>query len=163
MDQRWRDPEAPWWAKLRRAQAHISEVRQRVSALQGAQPWSILREPTGLDGWAYRFKIRPMDCWLNSAVRARTRAERLQFDLCLGICLAGQAGVGLGRGFRLCLGFPDDARGVFAAGMPAGLLFADPPCRLAHVGNGFGDTCVRVVVCRGEFGWPWRGLRRCFR
>jgi hypothetical protein len=24
------DPEAPWWAKLRRAQVHISEVRQRA-------------------------------------------------------------------------------------------------------------------------------------
>jgi hypothetical protein len=57
MDQRWRDPDAPWWAKLRRAQAHISEVQQWVSALQGTQPWSIQREPAGEDGWAYRFKV----------------------------------------------------------------------------------------------------------
>lgn len=53
----WVDPEAPWWAKLRRARAHIHEVRQRVDALQRAEPWSIQREPAGADGWAYRFRI----------------------------------------------------------------------------------------------------------
>jgi hypothetical protein len=51
------DPEAPWWAKLRRARAHINEVRQRVDALQSAGMWSIQREPANADGWAYRFKI----------------------------------------------------------------------------------------------------------
>src|SRR5260370_17226495 len=69
MDQRWRDPEAPCWATLRRAQAHISEVQQLVSALQGTQPWSIQREPTGPDGWAYLFKIhRPIPADLSAAV-----------------------------------------------------------------------------------------------
>src|SRR5690242_8372649 len=52
------DPDAPWWAKLRRAQVHINEVRQRVDALQSAGIWSIEREPTaGADRWAYRFRI----------------------------------------------------------------------------------------------------------
>jgi hypothetical protein len=69
MEGRWRDPEAPWWAKLRRAQAHISEVQERVSALQEMQPWSIQREPTGPDGWAYRFKVhRPIPADLSAAV-----------------------------------------------------------------------------------------------
>jgi hypothetical protein len=36
-----------------------------------------------------------VDCWLNSAIRARARVKQLQLDLCLGMCLTGQAGVGL--------------------------------------------------------------------
>jgi hypothetical protein len=62
------DPDAAWWAKLRRAQVHISEVRQRVDALQSAGIWSIEREPAAggcssrfrihrADRWAYRFRV----------------------------------------------------------------------------------------------------------
>jgi hypothetical protein len=51
------DPDAPWWAKIRRARVHISEVRQRVDAFQSAGMWSIQREPTNADGRAYRFRI----------------------------------------------------------------------------------------------------------
>jgi hypothetical protein len=51
------DPDAPWWAKLRRTRVHINEVRQRVDAFQSAGMWSIQREPTNADGWAYRFRI----------------------------------------------------------------------------------------------------------
>lgn len=51
------DPEAPWWAKLRRAAVHINEVRQRVAQLQRQEPWSIQRERANADGWAYRFRI----------------------------------------------------------------------------------------------------------
>jgi hypothetical protein len=81
MEERWRDPEAPWWAKLRRAQAHISEVRQRVSALQGTQPWSIQREPTGPDGWAYRFRIhRPIPADLSAAVGGAVANMRAALD-----------------------------------------------------------------------------------
>src|SRR5260370_11529801 len=81
MDQRWRDPQAPCWAKLRRAQAHISEVQQRVSALLGTQPWSIQREPTGLDGWAYRFKIhRPIPADLSAAVGDAVANMRAALD-----------------------------------------------------------------------------------
>jgi hypothetical protein len=81
MDQRWRDPEAPWWAKLRRAQAHISEVRQRVSALQQGQPWSIQREPTGPDEWAYRFKVhRPIPADLSAAVGDAVANMRAALD-----------------------------------------------------------------------------------
>src|SRR5216684_2750625 len=58
MEARWGDPEAPWWAKLRRAQAHISEVRQRAGALQAAEPWSVQHEPADPDGWAYRFRVQ---------------------------------------------------------------------------------------------------------
>ncbi len=81
MDQRWRDPEAPWWAKLRRAQAHISEVQQRVSVLQGTQPWSIQREPTGPDGSAYRFKIhQPIPADLSAAVGDAVANMRAALD-----------------------------------------------------------------------------------
>ncbi len=61
------NPEAAWWAKLRRAQVHIDEVRQRVDALQNAGIWSIERKRADgcssrfrlyrAHGWAYRFKI----------------------------------------------------------------------------------------------------------
>lgn len=51
MEPRWGDnPEAPWWAKLRRAKSHISEVRQQVHALQVAEPWSVQRELARMAG-----------------------------------------------------------------------------------------------------------------
>lgn len=58
MEERWlQDPEASWWAKLRRARAHINEVQQRVDALKQERAWSIEREPAdSADGWAYRFR-----------------------------------------------------------------------------------------------------------
>ena len=81
VDQRWDDPDAPWWVKLRRAQAHISEVRQRVSALEGVRPWSIHREPTGTDGWAYRFRIhRPTPADLSAAVGDAVANMRAALD-----------------------------------------------------------------------------------
>lgn len=81
MDQRWSDPEAPWWAKLRRARNHISEVQQRISELQQAQPWSIQREPTGPDGWTYRFKIhRPIPVDLSAAVGDAVANMRAALD-----------------------------------------------------------------------------------
>jgi hypothetical protein len=57
MVERWDDPEAPWWVKLRRAGSHIEEVQQRVYALRQAEPWSIQREPADTDGWLYRFRL----------------------------------------------------------------------------------------------------------
>lgn len=87
MDQRWADPEAPWRAKLRRAQAHVGEVRQRVSALQGMQPWSIEREPISLDGWAYRFRAhRPIPADLSAIVgdavaNMRAALDYIAYDL----------------------------------------------------------------------------------
>src|SRR6266566_1030993 len=69
MKERWGDPEAPWWAKIRRARVHINEVRQRVDALQRAETWSIQREPTGADRWAYRFRLhRAIPADLSAAV-----------------------------------------------------------------------------------------------
>lgn len=69
MEERWGDPEAPWWAKIRRARVHINEVRQRVDALQRAETWSIQREPTGADGWTYRFRLhRAIPADLSAAV-----------------------------------------------------------------------------------------------
>jgi hypothetical protein len=56
------DPDAPWWAKLRRAQVHINEVRQRVDALQSAGIWSIEREPAA-GGCSSRFRIHRADRW----------------------------------------------------------------------------------------------------
>ena len=81
MDQRWSDPEAPWWARLRRARNHISEVQQRISALQETQPWSIQREPTGPDGWAYLVKIhRPIPADLSAAVGDAVANMRAALD-----------------------------------------------------------------------------------
>jgi hypothetical protein len=75
------DPEAPWWAKLRRAQAHINEVRQRVDALQSAGMWSIQRDPANADGWAYRFKIhRAVPADLSAAVGDAVANMRAALD-----------------------------------------------------------------------------------
>ncbi len=69
MEERWGDPEAPWWAKLRRAQVHIDEVRQRVDALQSAETWSIQRKRARWNGWAYQFRIhRAIPADLSAAV-----------------------------------------------------------------------------------------------
>lgn len=81
MEQRWGDPEAPWWAKLRRAQVHISEVQQQVSALQGMEPWSIEREPMASDGWTYRFRVhRPISADLSATVGDAVANMRAALD-----------------------------------------------------------------------------------
>jgi hypothetical protein len=81
MKARWGDPEAPWWAKLRRAQAHISEVRQRAGALQAAEPWSVQHEPADPDGWAYRFRVqKPIPADLAAAVGDAVANMRAALD-----------------------------------------------------------------------------------
>ncbi len=75
------DPEAPWWAKLRRAGVHIKEVRQRVAELQGEKAWSIEREPADADGWAYRFRIhRAVPADLSAAVGDAVANMRAALD-----------------------------------------------------------------------------------
>lgn len=81
VDRRWSDPEAPWWARLRRAWNHIGEVQQRVSTLQQAQPWSIQREPTIPDGWTYRFRThQPIPADLSAAVGDAVANMRAALD-----------------------------------------------------------------------------------
>ncbi len=75
------DPEAPWWAKLRRAGVHIKEVRQRVAELQGEKAWSIEREPADAGGWAYRFRIhRAVPADLSAAVGDAVANMRAALD-----------------------------------------------------------------------------------
>jgi hypothetical protein len=81
MEPRWGDPEAPWWAKLRRAKSHISEVRQRVGVLHAAEPWSMQREPAGPDGWAYRFRVhKPVPADLAAATGDAVANMRAALD-----------------------------------------------------------------------------------
>src|SRR5438093_1491518 len=81
MEPRWGDPEAPWWAKLRRAKSHISEVRQQVHVLQVAEPWSVQREPAGPDGWAYRFRVhKPVPADLAAATGDAVANMRAALD-----------------------------------------------------------------------------------
>lgn len=81
MEPRWGDPEAPWWAKLRRAKSHISEVREQVHALQVAEPWSVQREPAGPDGWAYRFRVhKPVPADLAAATGDAVANMRAALD-----------------------------------------------------------------------------------
>jgi hypothetical protein len=81
MEPRWGDPEAPWWAKLRRAKSHISEVRQQVHALQVAEPWSVQRERAGPDGWAYRFRVhKPVPADLAAATGDAVANMRAALD-----------------------------------------------------------------------------------
>jgi hypothetical protein len=81
MEASWRDGDAPWRAKLRRARAHISEVRERVDALQAAEPWLVHREPVGPDGWAYRFRVRkPVPADLAAAIGDSVANMRAALD-----------------------------------------------------------------------------------
>jgi hypothetical protein len=83
----WADPEAPWWAKLRRARIHISEVQQLADALQDAGAWSVQREPAGADGWAYRFRLHraiPADLAAaagDAAANMRSALDHVAYEL----------------------------------------------------------------------------------
>ena len=57
-----------------------------------------------------------VDSWITELVRDRARAATLHLDL------GSFAGLGLMFGFGLGLGFPLEPCGVFAAGLPFGLL-----------------------------------------
>lgn len=41
----WNDPEAAWWAKLRRAAVDIAEARKRYEAFKATKPWSVEEFP----------------------------------------------------------------------------------------------------------------------
>jgi hypothetical protein len=58
----WRNPESPWWAKLRRAGRHIAELRQMIDDFERGRPWSITAEAgTEQNELAYRLQIlRPV-------------------------------------------------------------------------------------------------------
>lgn len=81
MDERWGDPESPWWAKLRRAQVHIDEVQQRMAVLQEAEPWSIQRELAGSDAWSYLLRVhQPIPADLSAAVGDAVANMRAALD-----------------------------------------------------------------------------------
>lgn len=42
---RWADPEAAWWAKLRRAQVHITAVKTALAEYEASESWTIEPEP----------------------------------------------------------------------------------------------------------------------
>jgi hypothetical protein len=58
----WADPESTWQVKLRRAQRHLRELEQTVTAYRDTEPWSVLKEPgRSPDETSYRLKInRPV-------------------------------------------------------------------------------------------------------
>jgi hypothetical protein len=75
------DPEAPWWAKLRRASVHIEEARRCVAELESGEAWSIEREPADADGWEYRFRIhRAVPADLSAAVGDAVANMRAALD-----------------------------------------------------------------------------------
>jgi hypothetical protein len=52
----WRDPEWPWWAKLRRAAQLIREVSQACAAIDSdGAAWAVQREADDDQSWRYRF------------------------------------------------------------------------------------------------------------
>jgi hypothetical protein len=66
----WQDPEAPWWAKLRRAARLIKEVNSCCDALnQPGVGWSLEREAEDDQAWRYHFRQpRPIPADLPAAV-----------------------------------------------------------------------------------------------
>jgi hypothetical protein len=66
----WQDPEAPWWAKLRRAARLIKEVKGCCETLnQPGVGWSLEREAEDDQAWRYHFgQPRPIPADLAAAV-----------------------------------------------------------------------------------------------
>ncbi len=87
-----------------------------------------------------------VDSWINELVRDRARTAALQLDLNF------LASFGLMSGFGLGLGFPLDPRGVFAAGLPFGLLCSEALGGLVGSREQLVQPRRPVVL---------RGLRRC--
>jgi hypothetical protein len=54
----WADPDAAWWAKLRRASIHIEDVRHRVREFEASLPWSVEPEPSEVPNeTAFRLRV----------------------------------------------------------------------------------------------------------
>ena len=87
MKPRWRDSEAPWWAKLRRAQRHIAEAGNEVTRFEQRKPWSIKAEESAVGELAYRFHVLaaiPSDLVtiLSDAIHnLRTAVDTFVYDL----------------------------------------------------------------------------------
>jgi hypothetical protein len=55
---KWTDPDAPWWAKMRRAQVHIDRVREELDGMTRNPPWSVEPEPgRRANETAYRLRV----------------------------------------------------------------------------------------------------------
>lgn len=53
----WRDPECPWWVKLRRAGVRLNELHQAVGSFRTREPWRLVTEDGRRPGEvAYRFR-----------------------------------------------------------------------------------------------------------
>jgi hypothetical protein len=78
----WQDPEAPWWAKLRRAARLIKEVNSCGEALnQPGVGWSLEREAEDDQAWRYRFgQPRPIPADLAAAVGDVVHSLRSAMD-----------------------------------------------------------------------------------
>lgn len=55
----WQDADAPWWAKMRRAEAHIRSLRERLEDINADPPWSVKPEPgRQANETAFRLHVR---------------------------------------------------------------------------------------------------------
>jgi hypothetical protein len=55
---RWRNPELPWWAKIRRARSHIGDINRQVADFYKTEPWSVEAESGRVPNEsAYRLRV----------------------------------------------------------------------------------------------------------
>ena len=58
IDETWKDPEAPWWVKLRRATELMIEVGDRCNSIKRAcGVWRVESEDEDAQSWRYRFRV----------------------------------------------------------------------------------------------------------
>lgn len=88
MDQSWRDPTAAWWAKLERANKHITEIHSMMKAFEESEAYTVRREGSDKPNVvAFRFKIvRPVPVQLLTAIgdavhNMRSALDSVAFEL----------------------------------------------------------------------------------
>jgi hypothetical protein len=88
MDQSWRDPTAAWWAKLERANRHITEIHSMMSAFEESVAYRVGREGTDKpNAVAFRFEIlRQVPAQLLTAIgdavhNMRSALDSVAFEL----------------------------------------------------------------------------------
>jgi hypothetical protein len=84
----WRDQESSWWAKLRRACKHVTELRKMISEFESDRPWSVEVEAgPEANELSYRLRIlRPVPSDLITAAgdaihNMRSALDAVAFEL----------------------------------------------------------------------------------
>lgn len=126
----WRDPEAPWWAKLRRARLHIEDVRRQARELEDSSAWTVTTAPgRTANELAYHLAIlRSVPADLKTAVGDAVHNLRTSLDTA-AFELATHRGVPLNARQRRNVRFP------ICRDAPEFVAFFESPERIGVFGD----------------------------